>query len=208
VSICHFCSGVITTSYYRVARVMACPACVEKERANELANRGRFFRRGLFFAIPAALAGSLMMWGVDEFSTISGSSLYSPGAFLRGLAIMVLGIMVAAAAMSGAKKRGSRMLQLSAVTLTYLAYSMALGLYALNRVPSGRMTFSSAGTILLMAPAFPFLAIMTSWLAITGLLVLSMAIWTVWKSTAPVVPVSGPFDPTDSYAEKPLFKGI
>jgi hypothetical protein len=208
VNVCRFCSGAITTSYYRVGRVMACPACVERERAKEIANKGKFFRRGLLFAVPAAVAGSLMMWGVDEFSSLGGSSLYSPGAFLRGGATVFLGALIGTAAMQGAKKRGSRMLQISAAVLTYLAYSMGIGLYALNRMPSGTVTLSSVGVLFLIAPAFPFLAVMKSWLAITGLSVLFLTISGVWKSTAPVVPVSGPFDATDKYAEKPLFRGL
>jgi hypothetical protein len=181
---------------------------VEKERANELANKGRFYRRGLFFAIPAALAGSLMMWGIDEFSIMSGSSLYSPGAYLRGLGIVFLGILIGGAAMSGAKKRGSRALQISVAILTYLSYSMALGLYAVNKMPSSMITLTSIVLVFLIAPAFPFLALKKSLFAITGLFILFGAMYVAWKNTAPVVPVSGPFDVTDKYAEKPLFKGL
>jgi hypothetical protein len=205
---CHFCSGAITTSYYRVGPVMACEGCVEKERANELANRGKFFRRGLLFAIPAAFAGSLMMWGIDELSMMSGSSLMSPGAFLRGAATLFLGFMVGEAGRSGAKKRGSRALQVSVAILTYLAYSMAIVPYVLSRTPSAKITLLSVAWLFLLAPAYPFLALMKSLLAITGLVVLFLAICKAWAATAPAIPVSGPFDVTDKYAEKPLFKGL
>ena len=204
---CRFCSCAIAISYYRVGTVMVCPACVEKERANELANRGKFFRRGLLFAIPAALAGSLMMWGVDEFSTISGSSVYSPGAYLRGLATMFLGVLVGAAALWGAKRRGSRALQVSAAILTYLAYSMAIVPYVLSQTPSAKITPLSVAALFAAAPAFPFLALKKSWLAITGLSILLCAVWVAWRGTAPVVPVIGPFDATDRNAEKPRSEG-
>jgi hypothetical protein len=208
VNVCRFCSGAITSSYYRVGPVMACPACVERERTKELANKGKFFRRGLLFAIPAALVGSFMIWGVDEFSSLGGSSLYSPAAFLRGGATVFLGFLIGAAAMRGAKKRGSRMLQICTSVLTYIAYSMGIGLYLLNRMPAGTIRPSSVVALFPIALAFPFLALMKSWTAITGLIVLFATISGVWKSTAPIVPVSGPFDATDKYAEKPLFRGL
>ncbi len=187
---------------------MACVACVEKERASELANRGKFFRRGLLFAIPAALVGSLMMWGIDEFSTISGSSLMSPGAFLRGAATLFLGFVVGEAALWGAKKRGSRALQVSAAILTYLAYSMAIVPYVLSRTPSGEITPFSVAWLFLIGPAYPFLALMKSPVAITGLIVLFVAICKAWAATAPAIHVSGPFDVTDKQTERPLFKGL
>jgi hypothetical protein len=188
---------------------MACPACVAKEKENERVNKGRFFRRGLLFAIPAAILGCLIMWGVFSLSGYGDSSSpFSGGAFLRGTGVVFLGYLIGAAAMAGAKKRGSRPLQVGAVILTYLAYCFAFVPLILSQASSSKRTLPYVGTLVLLAPAIPFLALMKNLIAITGLVVLFVACYSAALATGPIIQVSGPFDVNDRMAERPMFKGL
>lgn len=207
---CHFCKRAIERSYFRVGSVMACPECVAKEALEEQRTKRKYFWRGIMFGVPTSIICFLIMWGVDEFSTIGSSPLFSAGAFLRGTAAVFTGFLIGTAMKDGAKNRGSRELQIFSLVLTYLAYSMAIVPYVLNRLPSSKVTKSSVLTVFLVGLASPFLAIVKSPLAISGLIVLFFALRFAWSATgvSPEVSVSGPFDSADSYAEKPLFRGL
>ena len=206
---CYFCRGAITRDYFRVQTVMACPTCVAKEREKERASKGRFFRRGLFFAIVATIPGCLLMWGIFTLSGYGdSSSLFSAGALLRGMGIAFLGYIIGAAAMAGAKKRGNRSLQVSAIILTYLAYCLAFVPLTLSHVASSRRTVPYIATLIVLAPAIPFLAVMKNLVAITGLAAIFVACSVAGGATGPKVQVTGPFDVNDRMAEKPMFKGL
>jgi hypothetical protein len=206
---CHFCRGAITRDYFRVHAVMACPTCVAKERENERVNKGRFFRRGLFFAILAAILGCLAMWGIFGLSGLSdSSSLFSRGALLRGTGVVFLGYIIGAAAIAGAKKRGSRSLQISAMILTYLAYCFAFVPLILSQMPSSRRTVPYVATLMMLAPAIPFLAVWKNLMAITGLAAIFIACSFARRATGPMIQVTGPFDVNDRTAEEPMFKGL
>jgi hypothetical protein len=162
----------------------------------------------LLFAIPAAISGCLIMWGVFSLSGNGDSSMFSAGAFLRGTGVVLLGYLIGAAAMAGAKKRGSRPLQVSAVILTYLAYCFAFVPLILTQASSSKRTVPYVGTLLLVAPAIPFLALMKNLIAITGLVVLFVACYSAALATGSIIQVSGPFDVNDRMAERPMFKGL
>jgi hypothetical protein len=149
------------------------------------------------------------MWGVFSLSGIGDSSSpFSGGAFLRGTGVVFLGYFIGIAAMDGAKKRGSRPLQVSAVVLTYLAYCFAFVPLILSQVSSSRRTGPHLATLLLLAPVIPFLALMKNLMAITGLMTLFVACSFAVSATKPLIEVTGPFDVNDRMAEKPMFKGL
>jgi hypothetical protein len=207
---CHFCKCVITRSYFRVGSVMACPQCVAKEAVEEKQTKWKYFWRGVLFGVPAAIISSLILWGVYEFSTMESPSLFSPGAYLRGTTTLFTGFLIGAAMKAGAKNRSSQELQICALVLTYFAYAMAIVPFVLGRLPSSRMTAPYVFTLILVAPANPFLAAFKSPVAITGLIVLFIALCIAWSATGVslAVKVDGPFDCTDPHAEKPLFRGL
>jgi len=209
-SSCHFCKSVITRSYFRVGSVMACPECVAKESVEEHKTKWKYFWRGVLFGVPAAIISCLILWGVYEFASMAGSSLFSPGAYLRGTATVFMGYLIGAAMKAGAKNRSSQELQICALVLTYLAYTMAIVPFVLSRLPTSTVTVPYVMTLILTAPANPFLAVFKSPLAITGLITLSMALYWAWGATAvsSAVAVDGPFDSADPHAEKPLFRGL
>ncbi len=206
---CQICKNAITRDYFRIGRTMLCPDCAAKFSGIELANKWKHFRRGLIFATVASLIGCLAMWGVDELSSLTNSSsLFSAGASLRGAGILLLGAVIGGAAQGGSKKRGSLSLQICAVILTYLAYSMAFVLFGLNRIASSTISAPLIMQFLIIGPAIPFLAIAKSPIAISGLVVLSMALWTVWSMTGRVILLDGPYGGPEPTVEKSLFRSL
>jgi hypothetical protein len=206
-NVCDFCSNAITRTYFRVGSVMACPECVAKESVKEQNWKWTHFRRGIAFALPAAIVAWLIKWGSNELSLLGDSSLFSFGAFLRGGATILMGVIVGSAAKAGSKNRNTRALQVSSVLLTYLAYAMAVVPSVLEKMPSSKITLPYlTGLLLIAAPISPFLALFRSPLAITGLIVLFVSLMNVWKATAtaPEVTIDGPFDSTDQHSEKPM----
>jgi succinate-acetate transporter protein len=205
---CSFCRSVITRSYYRVGSVMACPNCVETERQLEAANKRKHYLRGLLFGILAAIVGSLGYWAVEEFSTFGGTSLFSFGAYVRGFAILCLGSLVGGAIKAGAQRRSTRLTQITAAALTYLAYTMAIVPQVLNHVPATKITPAFVVGIFLLAPFSPFLAIAHSFIAISGLICVLLAMRAAWGIVGKAVDVTGPYDNVDPMAEVPLFKTV
>jgi hypothetical protein len=202
---CQFCKSAIRGEYFRVGSAMACSECVAKFTSIEATNKSRHFRRGLLFATIAALIGCLAMWGVDEFSSLTGSSsLFSFGAYLRGGATLFLGAFIGGAAQGGSRKRGSLALQICAVILTYLAYSIAFVPFGLSRIPSSMISAYLIVRLLFMAPAIPFLSIAKSYIAISGLVILSIAMYTAWSATGKVILVDGPYGDTETTLENHL----
>lgn len=165
---CAVCRAAIEREYFRVATVVVCPACVELERTKENASKTKHFRRGLLFASGAAIVSSLILWLVDEFSTVSGGSLFSAGSMLRGTATLFSGAFIGMVAMTGAKKRGSRRLQVSAVILTYLAFSMAFVPFLLTKVPSEKLTPSLVVYLIALGPVLPVLGLIKNPLVSRG----------------------------------------
>jgi hypothetical protein len=209
-SSCHFCKCAIARSYFRVGSVMACPECVARESVAEQKTKWKYFWRGISFGVPAAILSCLIMWGVYEFASLDSSSLFSAGAYLRGTAAVGAGFLIGTAIKVGAKNRSSQALQICALVFTYFAYSMAIVPLMLDKLPSSKLTIPTVLMIILFASISPFLAVLKSPLAITGLITLLVAFRFAWAATAgsPEVAVDGPFDSADPYSEKPLFRGL
>ena len=207
--VCALCRGTITQEYFRVAGEIVCPACVEKERVKDLATRAQHLRRGFFYSVGAAVLGSFVMFLVDALANmVGGASLLSAGAFLRGTATLILGAFIGSAARAGAKRRGSRWLQVSVVVLTYLAWSMAFVPLVLAAIPRAKLSADAMLKVGLLGPALPVLSLLNNVLNITGLVAVAVSCAGAWQTAARVDPVDGPFDTRDRMAERPMFKPL
>jgi len=208
---CHFCQQPIAYRYFRVGSVMACPDCVAKQAVREQRSKWTHFQRGLLFAILAAIAGVLVKFAVEMMlATVGSNSLFSAGAYLRGFTTVLIGYGIGAAAIKGANNRSCRELQVSAILLTYLAYTMAIVPFVLSRHPFSTIKLAFVLGVVAVAPFTPFLAVLRSPVAITGLIVLAFAMRRAWMATAPSpeTAIDGPFDATDRHGEKPMFGGV
>lgn len=203
---CAFCRSVITRDYFRVGPLLACPPCVEKERAIEIATRRRYLYRGLAFATITAGVVSLGLWGVNELCSMGDSGLFSAGAFLRGTAVMFAGYVIGTAAIRGAKLRGSFALQMGAGVLTYLAWAMSLVWFVLERIPSSQLSVTRILYLVLMGPLLPWLSLTKHPIGITGIIVVSIASLAAVGAAEKKNLVSGPFRLGES--EKPMFQNI
>jgi hypothetical protein len=195
--VCHLCKSTIPNSYFRVGSEIACGECAAKVTEQEKRTKWKYFWRGILFGAPAAVVVCLVLWGVDEFSTLGGGgSILSGGAFLRGTAIILMATLLGAAISKGTRGRGSIAMQICSAALLYLAYVIGLALAVADSVYVGNLTFARVEGAILIAPILPFLALIKSPLAITGLIVLGIGISAVWRMTgaSPALMVSGPFD--------------
>ena len=217
--VCHFCRSAIQNNYYRVNADMVCAVCVEREHRQEALDRDKYYRRGMLFGVPTAIAACFGIWGIRELSVFAGSSLVSPGAYLRGFTTLMLGGIIGGAIKAGAKRRSTKLTQVSAAALTYLAYAMAFVPEVLTRVmsqhhtiASGRAVGVSVGFLVslwLIGLISPFWSVIKSPITITGLIMLFLAMRTAWSITGQTVSISGPFSSTDPTAElPPMFKTL
>src|SRR5215203_6073458 len=107
---CARCRERIVSVYYEVAGTLLCERCkFDRERAPEGSGVGRF---GLAFiaGLGAAIAGSLLYFGV---SALTGYEF--------GLIAIVVGFGVGKAVHWGSKARGGWRYQALAISLTYLS---------------------------------------------------------------------------------------
>jgi hypothetical protein len=195
--VCHFCKDVIPASYFRFGSEIVCGKCAGKVTEQEKQAKWKYFWRGMLFGVPAAVAACLAMWGVDGVSALgSGGSLFSAGALLRGIAIMMMAALIGIAISKGARGRGSLTMQICSAAAFYLAYVIAWALWAVDSVYRGKFTVARVEGAIFVSPIIPFLAVLKSPEAISGLIVLGIGIVAVWRSTAtsPALEVSGPFD--------------
>ncbi|HLI76222.1 MAG TPA: hypothetical protein VKV02_04690 [Acidobacteriaceae bacterium] len=190
---CASCRSEIPSGYYRVGTAIACASCVNKFESTEAANRGRYLRRGLLFGFGAAVVCWLVMWGVNALSSFTGGGVWGPGALFRGAATMFAGGLIGTAAKDGARKRGSRPLQIGAVVLTYLAWCMSLVAAIASNTPPARFSSGFLTDLILLGPVLPFLIASKNILAVTGIVVACLACAAAWKASAGTDLVTGPF---------------
>jgi len=208
---CTRCGQLIGGAYYRVNGLVACEQCALKARTDLPKDSHSAYVRGLIFGIGAAIAGLI---------------LYSTFAITTGLVIgylsLAVGFIVAKAIKAGARGRGGRRYQITAVALTYAAVSLsaipiAIAQASKERPAQQQTTHSATGastsssatdtgsappsfgsaiaSLFFIGIASPFLELQDPVHGLIGLVILFVGIRIAWKMTAgsPDTPISGPF---------------
>lgn len=204
---CHFCKSAITFEYYRVADFAACVPCVDRAKEMAAKERLRLAGRGMLFGLTGMLVGSVILWLLDEVASRGGGSILSLGAFLRGTGVLLLGIVVGGAAHAGAKKKGSRPLQVATLVLTYLGYCLSFTWFILAHSKS-QVTGRSMVGLVIITPVIPFLLLARSLWGITGLVVLVLSMRQAWALTANRMTFSGPYPVETKISDRLIFSSF
>jgi hypothetical protein len=215
---CALCHASVGDTYYRVSNAMACAACAEKAKGNQIPDSHAAFARGLVFGAGGAMVGVI---------------LYATFAIVTGLVIgyvsLAVGYIVGKAMKAGSRGRGGRRYQVAAALLTYAAVSVAAVPVAISQQikagkihapaaahsqggseqspaaparqnppqpPEKHMSIAAAmGVLLLIGLASPFLELQDPFHGIIGLVILLVGIRIAWRITdgSPSVDVLGPF---------------
>jgi hypothetical protein len=213
-SLCAICKTEITQRYYTVGSNWVCLTCGGKVYAIERQNKGKYLRNGILAAVGSGVLASLLMWGAQELASLSGGSLFSAGAFFRGAATLIVGRIVGGATRIASKGRGSLGLKVAAGLCTYLALVGALVFFLLERLPVGKLNPQHVLGIVLVGPFIPFILVIKSPIAITGLVVDGMAvILAVSENAKKAIEIQGPFELAhnspgqDISKARPMFSG-
>ena len=220
---CASCAQPIVQSYYEAGGKTICSTCRElRSGAMETRSTARLLR-ALAVGLAAAIAGSIVWWGVRK---LTGYEI--------GLISIGIGIAVGRAVRWGGRNRGGVAYQLLAVALTYLSITGNYVPDVINElrksaeatpaasVPSITATAPPAkpiavkanaaaadspgigsiliafGAILLLAAATPFFAGASN---IIGILIIGFGLWEAWKINRRVDEViNGPFSVTPAGA--------
>ena len=219
---CAACAQPIVQSYYEAGGKTICSTCRElRSGAMETRSTARFLR-ALAVGLAAAIAGSIVWWGVRK---LTGYEI--------GLISIGIGIAVGRAVRWGGRNRGGVAYQLLAVALTYLSITGNYVPDVINELrksaeatpvasaPSSTATalpakptavkanaaadspgigsiFIAFGAILLLAAATPFFAGASN---IIGILIIGFGLWEAWKINRRVDEViNGPFSVTPAGA--------
>jgi len=221
---CAACAQPIVQSYYEAGGKTICSTCRElRSGAMETRSTARFLR-ALALGLAAAIAGSIVWWGVRK---LTGYEI--------GLISIGIGIAVGRAVRWGGRNRGGVAYQLLAVALTYLSITGNYVPDVINELrksaeaspaasaPSATATappakpiavkanaaaaadspgigsiFIAFGAILLLAAATPFFAGASN---IIGILIIGFGLWEAWKINRRVDEViNGPFSVTPAGA--------
>jgi hypothetical protein len=198
---CRACKGPISSAYYQVNGLTACPACAQKLQARLPPDSHAAFVRGLAFGTAGAIAGF---------------ALYVAFALLTGLVIgwvsLAVGFIVGKAVSFGSGGVGGRRYQMVAAVLTYLAVSMSAVPIAIHQMnehrshvqssdaaapPQAHMSAAKAiGVLAVVGVASPLLALQDPLHGIIGLIILFVGIRFAWRFTAGTrVGISGPYSP-------------
>lgn len=227
---CASCAQPIVQSYYEAGGKTICSTCRElRSGAMETRSTARLLR-ALAVGLAAAIAGSIVWWGVRK---LTGYEI--------GLISIGIGIAVGRAVRWGGRNRGGLAYQLLAVALTYLSITGNYVPDVINELrksaeatqaasaPSVAATTTVAtptatpkvkpvavkssaaseapgfGTFLLAIGAIILLAAATPFLAgasnIIGILIIGFGLWEAWKINRRVDEViNGPFSVTPAGA--------
>jgi hypothetical protein len=221
---CAACAQPIVQSYYEAGGKTICSTCRElRSGAMETRSTARLLR-ALAVGLAAAIAGSIVWWGVRK---LTGYEI--------GLISIGIGIAVGRAVRWGGRNRGGLAYQLLAVALTYLSITGNYVPDVINQLgksaeatpaadapsitttaPPSKPTAVKAnaaaaadspgfgsillglGAIVLLAAAIPFLGGASN---IIGILIIGFGLWEAWKINRRVDEViSGPFSVTPAGA--------
>jgi len=111
---CPMCQQIISGSYYRVNKGVACVSCANRLSLERPRDSHAAFTRGLLFGAGGAILGLILY---AAFGIITG--------WMIGYVSLAVGYIVAKAVMMGSGGVGGRRYQMAAVILTYAAVSMA-----------------------------------------------------------------------------------
>jgi hypothetical protein len=111
---CHFCQQPLSSQYYRINGVMACPGCAEKTLSAMPTHSHTNYVQALLCGAGAAAAGLILY---ATFEIVTG--------WIIGYLSLAVGWMVGKAMMKGSNGQGGRRYQIAAVLLTYAAVSLS-----------------------------------------------------------------------------------
>jgi hypothetical protein len=218
-NLCKSCNQAVTSNYYRINGVMACPNCAAQFKNQRPVDSHSAYTRGLLFGAGGALLGLVLY---ATFGIITGLAI--------GYVSLAVGYIVAKAMKMGSKGIGGRRYQIAAVLLTYAAVSMAaipIGIAesakqnkaprpasvrgprpvqtpASDAAPDSEqekpttkptMNLGAAlGGLLLLGLASPFLELTEPIHGVIGLVILFVGIRIAWRMTAETpINIAGPF---------------
>jgi hypothetical protein len=217
---CKFCNQALTDSYFRVNRVMACAACVEKVKLKIPKDNHAAFTRALIFGVGGAILGLILY---ATFSIVTG--------WIIGYVALAVGWIVGKAMMTGSGGIGGRRYQIVAVILTYAAVSLAAipidiaqasksnkaerpgqsqvrsnpgdgnsensatpGLQGEGAPKRSLVTGGALLTLAMIGLASPFLELQNPFEGMIGLVILLVGMQFAWKMTRGVsIQILGPF---------------
>jgi hypothetical protein len=223
---CASCAQPIVQSYYEAGGKTICSTCRElRSGVTETRSTARLLR-ALAVGLAAAIAGSIVWWGVRK---LTGYEI--------GLISIGIGIAVGRAVRWGGRNRGGLAYQLLAVALTYLSITGSYVPDVINELgkhdeatqapstPSATATSTAPaatakpvavkasaasepvgigalllgiGAIILMAASVPFFSGASN---IIGILIIGFGLWEAWKINRRVDEViNGPFSVTPAGA--------
>jgi hypothetical protein len=152
---CALCGTPIFLEFYRVDGRLACSTCGEAARSGGALGSASSFSQGLISGLGAAALGMGLYAAFTIFTH-----------FYLGYVAVGVGWMIGRAMMKGSRGVGGPKYQLAAVTLTYLAISLAA-------IPIRVAAFSAAGDMNWGAELFP----LTLWGLISPILYLQYPIF-------------------------------
>ena len=141
---CKSCNQPLTSSYFRVNGALACPACVDKLKAQIPKDTHSAFVRGLIFGIGGAILGMILY---SAFGIITGIEI--------GYLALAVGFLVGKAIRMGSGNIGGRRYQVAAAVLTYAAVSFSaipIGIYEYSKAAKPR---ASQAEVVTPAPESP-----------------------------------------------------
>ena len=187
---CKTCGTAITGGYYHVNGMLVCGPCTQKIRAQFPDDSHPAFVRGVLFGVGGAIVGFALY---VAFALGTG--------LVIGIVSLAVGFIVGKAMVYGSGGVRGRRYQIAAVLLTYIAVSLsAVPIYLSQQVkyrtsvqaqaaaegdatpkPSAAKT---AGILLLLGLASPFLALADPVHGLIGLVILFVGVRIAWKMTA------------------------
>ncbi|HKO56486.1 MAG TPA: hypothetical protein VJ276_11450 [Thermoanaerobaculia bacterium] len=194
--VCSSCQQSIIDNYYTLGADVFCARCREQQEHQAEGWGGIRLGRALVAGLAAAIAGSVVYWGIRAATEME-----------FGLISIAVGFCVGKAVMWGSRGRGGLAYQLLAVFLTYASIvgnyipdivqevqkrqpeqaQQAPQTQQANVVKADAAQAPSAGGLLLAFGALMVIAFMMPFFTgtqnIIGLLIIGFGLWQAWKGT-------------------------
>lgn len=185
---------------------MSCASCASRISEEWKRNPAPLIWRGILFAFPAAIAGSLLRAAFEGLMSLAGGGGFM-GMSGRWFVFLVIAVFIAGAAKAGSRGKSTLVLQLCAIGFFYLAVSLAIVPVFFLLDAKLAVTAQSVWIVSILCLKLPFTSIVRNPINITGLIAIFFSMAGVWVSTAAALnPVDGPFEVSPPGIEPNFFK--